>query len=217
MDGGYTLRKWKKILLREIRRHKTRAADRKARWEAKKAAERGETPSEAEEQTIPEESQGPNIDEDTDVSDVEDDWVNMDDESFQKIVEEVRSMTQFKNEEEAKAFFDEKIKAEWRKMKRGKKPIEPIDIREDRDPYYRMVKRDMPIRSRYVNAFDVDDKSYHKLMDRAEAQIGRYPLEFRHYENYESYKIVNPSATIAEYHEDSKDIKIITLSSESSS
>jgi hypothetical protein len=36
----------------------------------------------------------------------------------------------------------------------------------------------------------------HGYLDNVEKSIGRYPLGFRHYENFENYKAANPTATI---------------------
>ena len=62
----------------------------------------------------------------------------MNDEDFEKVVEEVRSMN-FTTEEEARVFFDKKIKEEWSKM-RVKRPKLTKDEREKQDPYYAMLK-----------------------------------------------------------------------------
>lgn len=59
-------------------------------------------------------------------------------------------MKELKTEEEARKYFNEKIKVEWTKMKRAK-PVEEIDLREQRDPYYKMLKRDPVIKSRLSN------------------------------------------------------------------
>lgn len=34
--------------------------------------------------------------------------------------------------------------------------------------------------------------------------IGRYPLGYRHYENYENYKVVRPEADLEDYINESK-------------
>jgi hypothetical protein len=39
-------------------------------------------------------------------------------------------------------------------------------------------------------------------MDRLDNNIGRYPLGFRHYENFENYRTVFPDASIEQYHHD---------------
>ena len=108
----------------------------------------------------------------------------------------------FETEEEAKVYFDEKLK-DWSKTKMRKRKV-MVDKREQEDPYYAMMKRDKPIESRYEDHFDVDDEEYHRYMDEVERNIGRYPEGFRHFENYENYRSVYPDATIQEYHNESK-------------
>lgn len=49
-----------------------------------------------------------------------------------------------------------------------------------------------------------DTKNYFKEMDRVEANIGRYPVGFRYYENYQNYNMKYPEATIQEYVSDRK-------------
>lgn len=131
----------------------------------------------------------------------------MDDENFQRIVEEVRSMSNLNTEEEAKAYFDEKIKKEWSTLKR-RQSGKVIDVLEERDPYYKMLKRDMPIESRYSNYFDIEDEEEERIYNDTEKNIGRYPVGFRHYENFENYKIKFPHATIADYTNDSNNLEI---------
>ncbi len=85
---------------------------------------------------------------------------------------------------------------------RKRKVVE--DKREKEDPYYAMLKREEPIESRYIDHFDIDDDEVHRYWDQVERNIGRYPEGFRHYENFESYRIANPNATLQDYHSDSK-------------
>lgn len=108
----------------------------------------------------------------------------------------------FKTEEEAKAYFDEQLK-EWSRTKLRKRKVQ-VDKREQEDPYYAMLKQEEPIESRYMDHFDIDDEAVHRYWDDVERNIGRYPEGFRHYENYENYRVVNPNATIQDYHNDSK-------------
>ena len=42
-------------------------------------------------------------------------------------------------------------------------------------------------------------KDYHKEMDRIENNIGRYPIGFRHYENFDNYRVIFPDSTIEHY------------------
>jgi hypothetical protein len=119
------------------------------------------------------------------------------------MLEEAREMSKISTPEQAREYFDKKVKAEWRKLKRAP-PLKEIDIRELKDPYYQMLKRDKPIESRYTNYFDISDQDYHKYFADLEKNIGRYPIGFRQYENFENYKIANPNASIGDYTEDSK-------------
>ena len=43
-----------------------------------------------------------------------------------------------------------------------------------------------------------------KLREYMDKNVGRYPKGYRHFENYENYKIEFPGATIEEYHNESK-------------
>lgn len=109
----------------------------------------------------------------------------------------------FKNEDEAKAYFDEKIK-DWAKISKLSKRKVEVDEREAADPYYKMMKEDKDISSRYSNIFDLDDEDYHAYYDQVEKSIGRYPEGFRHFENYENYRSVRPDSTLEDYHHESK-------------
>jgi hypothetical protein len=117
----------------------------------------------------------------------------MDDETFEKLVEEANQM-EFKTEEEAKAFFDGKMK-EFTRM-RTKKRVEKPDLREQTDPLYAMMKEDKKLSSRYQDTWDLDDTDKHAYMDQVEKNIGRYPMGFRHYENFESYRVYKEDATL---------------------
>ena len=79
-----------------------------------------------------------------------------------------------------------------------------------------MLKREAPIESRYMDHFDIDDEAVHRYWDEVERSIGRYPDGFRHFENYENYRVVYPDATIQDYHNESKKLKFSIIFSESS-
>ena len=55
-----------------------------------------------------------------------------------------------------------------------------------------------------MNVFDLDDEAHHQLQDQMEGNIGRYPIGFRHYENFESYHTVHRDLSIQDYHNESK-------------
>jgi hypothetical protein len=74
-----------------------------------------------------------------------------------------------------------------------------------------MMKTDKEISSRFENLFELDDEDHHLYYDKIEKSIGRYPVGFRHFENYENYKTVMPDANIADYHKESNYIKYFRL------
>ena len=49
-----------------------------------------------------------------------------------------------------------------------------------------------------------DTKNYFKEIDRIEANIGRYPVGFRHYENWQNYTMKYPERTMDDYQIDRK-------------
>ena len=132
----------------------------------------------------------------------------MDDETFEKLMDEAQKQ-HFTTEEDAKVYFDDKLK-EFSRLKMRKRKVAP-DEREAADPYYAMMKEEREIASRFVNHFDLDDEDYHAYLDNDERNIGRYPEGFRHYENYENYKTANPQSSIQDYHEESKIIPILLI------
>ena len=56
-----------------------------------------------------------------------------------------------------------------------------------------------------------DTRNYFKEMDRIEANIGRYPVGFRHYENWQNYSMKYPGKSMDDYMVDSKLILIFTF------
>jgi len=48
------------------------------------------------------------------------------------------------------------------------------------------------------------EKGFHEEMDRVESNIGRYPIGFRHYENFVNYRLKYPESTIQDYTADGK-------------
>ena len=61
-----------------------------------------------------------------------------------------------------------------------------------------------PINSRHGNYFDPSPTDKIRYEDYLDSKVGRYPIGFRHYENFENYRIINPDATIDEYTTKSK-------------
>lgn len=87
---------------------------------------------------------------------------------------------------------------------KNKKVVVKEDLREKTDPYWAMMKEDKKISSRYADTWDLDDEDKHAYLDMVEKNIARYPIGFRHYENFENYKAFKEDATIYEYHSESK-------------
>ena len=137
-------------------------------------------------------------------SDESDDEIldHMDDETFEKLIEEAKARN-FATEEEAKEYFDKKLKEEWSKLRRKKPKAEKPHPKEN-DPYYQIMKQDPEIQSRYYDHFDIGDKEYFQYQEHLQKNIARYPIGFRHLENFESYRTVHPLANVVTYHEDSK-------------
>lgn len=138
MDGGYSIRKLKKFLLND-RKH--------AKEESEAARKRYET----EQDDGAETQEAAPIQEETaysDESDLDATLDEMDEETFQKLVDEANSR-EFKNEEEAKVFFEGKLQ-EFSRMRLKKRKV-VVDERENNDPYYAMMKQEKQISSRYAN------------------------------------------------------------------
>lgn len=74
------------------------------------------------------------------------------------------------------------------------------------NPYYRKITdqlRDSQPPYSYVDDYYVpNDRSRFDELARAESLIGRYPLGFRHYENYHNYRLKFPEATVHDYQAD---------------
>lgn len=90
-----------------------------------------------------------------------------------------------------------------------KDPRKYKDTRAEKNPYYHMLKnelRDIEILTEFRSnnsAMILRPEDRFKMWEHAERNIGRYPLGYRHYENYESYRLHKPEATIQEYHDES--------------
>ena len=157
MDGGYSVRKLKKFMRRERERQQGERDDKKKSYDARRAAAAGEeAKEEVDEANL--EAEAPYSDE----SDIDEILKVIDDETFEKYVEEAKKVD-FKNEEEAKAWFEEQLK-EWSKTRVKKRKV-VVDEREASDPYYAMMKTEKPIASRYMNHFDLDDEDYYRSLD----------------------------------------------------
>jgi hypothetical protein len=135
----------------------------------------------------------------SDESDIDEALDNIPDEDWDKIMEELEAQ-HFETEEEAKTYFDGKLK-DWSRTHATKRKVE-VDERAETDPYYALLKEEPEITSRFSNYFDLEDRDADAYLDRVEKSIGRYPIGFRHYENYENYRVKYPDATIHDYQVD---------------
>jgi hypothetical protein len=189
-DGGMTVRRLKKMLWYERKNKVTEKEDSKKQYDKRQALKRGE-------EAAPEEegAEAANAEDIvfSDESDLEDALENIPDEDWDKILEELNGQ-RFTTEDEAKAYFETKLK-DWSRTRNSKRKV-TVDEREQTDPYYAMLKKDKEIASRYQDHFDLDDYDAHAYLDQVEKNIGRYSLGFRQYENYENYRVMYPDATI---------------------
>ena len=68
--------------------------------------------------------------------------------------------------------------------------------------YYDQLRGPDVARSYVDGGFLPDERGWNKESDRIKSQIGRYPIGFRHYENYTHYSKQFPDRTIQEYIDD---------------
>lgn len=57
----------------------------------------------------------------------------------------------------------------------------------------------------------MEKKDYHAEMDKLENNIARYPIGFRHLENFNNYRTIYSDATIEDYHNYSMYIYIFII------
>lgn len=123
-------------------------------------------------------------------------------EKLDKILEEA-GLLQFKTEEEAVKWLNEKLQKEFTReinyTYRGPKKQEPEHPRRKYDRYYQFLKRHEAPESLTTGSFFLSPKDFNEEMDYLENEIGRYPIGFRHYENYQNYRLKYPNANIDEY------------------
>ena len=76
------------------------------------------------------------------------------------------------------------------------------------NPYYKQItdqlRSSQPPFSYVDDCFIPNERAKNDELARVESLIGRYPIGFRHYENYYNYLQKYPDATISDYQEDSK-------------
>ena len=126
--------------------------------------------------------------------------MEVDDETLEKILEAVEE-TVFDDDSAAEAFFQKKLE-EMQKFKYSQKPPKKAPLAND--PISQILRYDNPeyVQSRLSDEFVMSNEELHQEMERQEANVGRYPIGFRHYENYEFYALAKPDATIDEYHQE---------------
>jgi hypothetical protein len=141
----------------------------------------------------------------SDESEIDEEWAkDMDEEELKKLADEFSKIDE-NNEEEVLKFLMEKFVKDRVKIKDKRKK----DEREEKDPYYKMMKdktqQIVPASDGKNYHFAVKDMdNLHTLHDILEESIGRYPKAYRMYENYENYSIFHPESTPQDYHERSK-------------
>lgn len=160
MDGGYSIRKLKKFMMQDKIQQQEAKDEQKKKFETRRtAAVEGGAEGDADGVK--------SIDtlEYSDESDIEEALKVIDEDTFNKIIDEANAQI-FANEEEAKTFFEGKIK-DWSRMKLKKRKVVK-DERESKDPYYAMMKEEKEIGSRFANHFDLDDLDMHSYYDSIE-------------------------------------------------
>lgn len=89
----------------------------------------------------------------------------------------------------------------------GPDPLEKLEQEwRESDPLHAHLEEQLDgpkvPRSLLAGQFLPDTRGWHQEMDRLEANVGRYPIGFRHYENYLNYNKQFPERTIEDYHHD---------------
>lgn len=101
--------------------------------------------------------------------------------------------------------MEKKIKEWTKKCKKYKIKVEDVDEeRKKVDPVYAFFARDKAVHSPIKNEFWLEHADRKRYNKQIESNTGRYPVGFRHYENYYNYKVVYPESTIQEYSDASK-------------
>lgn len=67
---------------------------------------------------------------------------------------------------------------------------------------FERLKKDNYPKSLVTGEFFPSRKEREKELDRIESNIGRYPVGFRHYENWQNYTSMYPDATLEDYRDD---------------
>lgn len=94
----------------------------------------------------------------------------------------------FESDEDAQAYFEKKLEQIKKIRIRQKHPRKP---KLSNDPIARKVRHENPIQvdSRNDDVYTMTHRDHHREMERIEANVGRYPTGYRHFENYEFYSL----------------------------
>jgi hypothetical protein len=61
------------------------------------------------------------------------------------------------------------------------------------------MKHELHYEPMFGGEFEMDEKNERIYLESVTQSIGRYPLGFRHYENFVNYKMVVKDATVQDY------------------
>jgi len=221
-DGGYTLRKFKRIFKREME-------ERPELYEMVGKGQKRSTPIPAEdfddlvdelgaqdmEDEEPEEGAENEIDEDAVReedrekskaqfkkeleemnADSEDETYNFDEDEMEELLEKVENSV-FATEEDAIKYFEEyyeKIKAKRLKLNRFR-----VRKPDTRDKYDKIFDEDKEIRSKVGDEWVLDTDTAKRFYKDLDNNLCRYPHGFRHYESFANYKLSQPHLVIQDY------------------
>ncbi len=108
------------------------------------------------------------------------------------------------NQEEVQKIVKAKVLEWFNKKKQRRYKAKPFPDKKT-DPYTHMLQDDREsIYSMSQDEFILNLENQHKHRKIVNSTIGRYPIGYRHYENYENYRIKYPERSIQDYHEQSK-------------
>ena len=139
----------------------------------------------------------------SDDSDLDEAISAMDEEDFKKMYDQLQTID-VENEEEVQKIVQEKVK-EWFNKKNKKRYQPKPSPDKKKNPYEYMLQDDREsIYSIAQDEFILSLENKHKHRKIINSNIGRYPIGFRHFENYDNYRVKHPESTIQEYHDLSK-------------
>lgn len=135
-------------------------------------------------------------------------FANLDQERIEKVLEEVVTKDGLKTGDEAVAFFEE----QWRKLMEANKVHrvhktpgpEFVDPKgeSEQQKWDKLVNKDSDYHSVHPEEFVLDAPNAKKRSKYIHERIGRYPMGFRHFENFANYSQEKKDATIQDYIEE---------------